>query len=296
MARRELWRRLAGEEQNERFFNLIGLLRNTSEFRFARADLTRRLWEVISAACENTELRDLLFLEAETHGTCADGRILTFSQLETRVFTYHALRNIPPGNAVLKGRALLPLLRRLFRLYRVDTLAEHRAIQRHSDIAEVRLEYRIGLTNGWDDGLDLPGQPAHMLYGTPISEARAAKVRASILEAERSDALSLFMATQDFWKAHLAERYPQEFSAINTALDDERLEVFNALEARNERGEFNEADYPVEMREAMDTIEDKRNQQLAELTRREIEVLQPTAGDPEIPAPRSPQPGPSRLP
>ncbi|VVN89194.1 hypothetical protein PS718_01750 [Pseudomonas fluorescens] len=296
LARRELWRRLAGEEQHERFFNLIALLPDSSEFRFARADLTRRLWEVISAACENTELRELLFLEAETHGTCADGRILTFSQLETRVFTYHALRNIPPGNAVLKGRALLPLLRRLFRLYRVDTLAEHRAIQRHSDIAEVRLEYRIGLTNGWDDGLDLPGQPAHMLYGTPISEARAAKVRASILEAERSDALSLFMATQDFWRAHLAERYPQEFSAINTALDDERLEVFNALEARNERGEFNEADYPVEMREAMDTIEDKRNQQLAELTRREIEVLQPTAGDPEIPAPRSPQPGPSRLP
>ncbi|VVM56793.1 hypothetical protein PS645_01048 [Pseudomonas fluorescens] len=293
-ARREIWGRLASEDQHERFFHLIAMLRDTHEFRFARADLTRRLWGVMDAAAENTELRELLFHNAETHGTCIDGRILTFSEIEGRVFVYHALRNVSLGQPLLKGRALLQLSRQLFRLDRVETLAEAAAVQ--GDRAEVRLQYRIGLTSGWGDGLDLPGQPAHMAFANPISGAQAARIQASILEAERSDALLVDMVSREYWTTYLAERYPEEFSAINTALDDERLQRFNEIEDRLESGEMTDEEYRTQLDGLAEVIKNRRSQQLVELTRREIRYLQETASETGQTAPGSPQPGPSRLP
>lgn len=293
-ARRDIWSRLAKEDQHERFFHLITMLRDTNEFRFARADLTRRLWGVMDAAAENTELRELLFHNAETHGTCIDGRILTFSEIEGRVFVYHALRNVSLGQPLLKGRALLQLSRQLFRLDRVETLAEAAAV--HGDRAEVRLQYRIGLTSGWGDGLDLPGQPAHMAFGNPISGAQAMRIQASILEAERSDALLVDMTSREYWTTYLAERYPEEFNTINTALDKERSQRFNEIEDRWGSGEITDEEYRTQLNGLADTIENRRNLRLVELTRREIESLQATASDAGPSAPVSPLPGPSKRP
>jgi hypothetical protein len=158
--RKRIWTQLAEENDHERFFQLLALLSDTFDFKFNRAELTRRVWNVMEAASENSELRQLLFREAETHGTCIDGRILTFSELEVRVFVFQALRDIPLDRPMLKGQALLRLSRQLFRLERVETLAE--AAGQGRDRAEMRLRYRIGLTSGWGDGIDLPGQPTHM--------------------------------------------------------------------------------------------------------------------------------------
>lgn len=290
--RRDTWRQLAQEDNHERFFQLIRLLRDTDEFRFVGADLTRRLWDVMDAAAENTELRELLFHNAETHGTCIDGRILTFSELEVRVYVYHALRNIPPGRPMLRGQALLNLSRQLFRLDRVDTLAE--AAAQRNDRAEVRLQYRIGLTGGWGDGLDLPGQPSRMAFGTPIRGRRLADARASILEAEHSDALMSSMVERDYWTTYLAERYPDEIRAINDAIDEERHQRLSELEDRRESGEVNGEDYKKEVVELGKHIQAKRKQKLIELSRREIQDLQSLASGTEQPGTLEPQPGPSR--
>ena len=288
--RREIWGRLAGEDNHERFFQLVSLLRGTDEFRFVRADLTRRLWEVMNAAAENTELRDLLFLNAESHGTCIDGRILTFSEMEVRVFVYHALRSIAPGQPLLRGRALLRLSRQLFRLDRVETLAEAAAVRR--DRAEVRLQYRIGLTSGWPDGTVLPGQPAHMAFATPISGQRLIDARASILEAENSDAFLRDLTSRDYWTTYLEERYPDDMTAIQDAIDDERERLLGDLEDRQERGEITDDEYQKEIVGLGRKTQATREQKLLELSRREVNTL--TSGTTEA-SPASPQPGPSRL-
>jgi Leucine-rich repeat (LRR) protein len=290
-ARRARWNQLAAEPNHERFFQLIRLLRNTDEFSYARADLTRRLWYVMEAATENTELRDLLFLNAETHGTCIDGRILTFSELEVRVFVYHALRNIEPGRPMLRGRALVDLSRQLFRLDRVDVLAEAAALNR--DRAEVRLRYRIGLASGWPDGLDLPGQPLHMAFDTPIRGRLLADTRASILEAERSDALLDSMVTCDYWTTFLRERYPDDIRTIEDAVADERVERLSDLEDRRERGEVSGEDYDREIVELGKRAEKLRKQKLIDLTRRAMDELQTLAGPGEQAGTLSPKPGPS---
>lgn len=108
----------------------------------------------MGAASENTELRQLLFHNAETHGTCPDGRILTFSDLEVRVWVYRTLHDIPLNRMALRGQALVRLSRQLFRLDRIEVIAE--AAGQGMDRAEVRLKYRIRLTRGWGTVLICP--------------------------------------------------------------------------------------------------------------------------------------------
>ncbi|MFD2884100.1 NEL-type E3 ubiquitin ligase domain-containing protein [Pseudomonas lini] len=183
----EIWNQLAAEPDNAAFFHLLSRLQDTQEFRVANADLTRRVWTVMEAAASNTELREILFASSATHGTCVDGRILTFSGLESTVFTHNALLDIPAGRLGAKGEALLKLSRQLFRLDKVDELATRTAARTGQDEAEVRLGYRIGLTDGWDDGLSLPGQPRHMTYASGVTPQQLADARIEISNAERSD-------------------------------------------------------------------------------------------------------------
>lgn len=288
---RAIWTQLAHEENHERFFHLLRLLRQTQDFKQVRADLTRRVWWVMQAASEDTELRQLLFHNAETHGTCVDGRILTFSDLEVRVAVHYALRDIPLNRVMRRGQALVRLSRQLFRLDRVETVAE--AAAQGLDRAEVRLRYRIGLTSGWGDGVDLPGQPAHMLFDTPISGELQAQTRASILEAERGDALLVSMATREFWLDYLQERHPVEMNTIKDTVSAQRQQRWDVLDERLARGEINTEQYDRELKELSQAMEHQRQQKLVELTRREIQDLQSLADETEPPGRLSPRPGPS---
>ncbi|WP_431145697.1 NEL-type E3 ubiquitin ligase domain-containing protein [Pseudomonas alvandae] len=291
--RKRIWTQLAEENDHERFFQLLALLSDTFDFKFNRAELTRRVWNVMEAASENSELRQLLFREAETHGTCIDGRILTFSELEVRVFVFQALRDIPLDRPMLKGQALLRLSRQLFRLERVETLAE--AAGQGRDRAEMRLRYRIGLTSGWGDGIDLPGQPTHMAFGAPITGELAARTRHSILEAERSDALLVNMTTREYWTTYLQERHPELMSDITDAVANRRHELLDELEDRRAEGTVDTEQYNLQLTAQGRAIDALRTQKLVELTRTEVSDLQNVAaGRTEPSGNQSPQPGPSR--
>ncbi|WP_332763184.1 NEL-type E3 ubiquitin ligase domain-containing protein [Pseudomonas koreensis] len=292
--RRTAWAQLAREPDHERFFQLLRLLRDTEDFRLIPADLTRRMWDVVQAATENTELRQLLFAGAETHGTCVDGRILTFSDMQVRVAVYRTLHDVPLNRAALRGRALLRLSRQLFRLERLEVLAE--AAGHGMDRAEVRLKYRIRLTRGWGDGIELPGQPAYMLYDAPLSDELLTQIRASILEAEQTDALPASMVERDYWNAYLRERYPQETRAIDVEIDAQREQLWTVLDERLAGGEINKQQYDQELEGLGRTMEARRRQKQIALTRQVITDLQSFAGESELPGRLSPTPGPSSRP
>ncbi|UVM01854.1 hypothetical protein LOY41_11340 [Pseudomonas atacamensis] len=279
--RTELWAQLAQEPNHERFFQLLRLLLDTQDYRQVRGDLTQRVWRVMEAAEENTELRQLLFQGAETHGTCPDGRILTFSDLEVRVAVYHQLRDIPLNRMASRGRALLRLSRQLFRLDRVETLAEAAGLG--MDRAEVRLKYRIGLTGGWGDGVDLPGQPASMIYDVPLSDELLEYTRASILEAEGTDALSVSMAERDYWISYLQDLHPQEMAAVDVAVDERRQQLWDQLNQRLARNELSSEEYDLELNRLGKAMDMLRTQKRAELTRRVISELSSFAAESEQP-------------
>ncbi|WP_445758212.1 NEL-type E3 ubiquitin ligase domain-containing protein [Pseudomonas orientalis] len=267
--RTALWDQLAQAPDHERFFWLMSSLRLTSEFNFNRASLTQRVWDVIEAATANAELRSLLFAEAETHGTCIDGRILTSSQMEVRVFEHRALHGIPLQRPDLRGRALLDLSWQLFRLDRVDQWAEASATG--LDRAEERLRYRIGLTRGWPDGLELPGQPEYMAFGRPIEGAQRAQIQANISALESTDEFVEYLIAQDHWVRYLDERYPEQLDALN----QEFAQRYEALE--DDHAERGDAQSLRRYEEALNQLQIERatarNLKLMQLSRMEMQRL-----------------------
>jgi Leucine-rich repeat (LRR) protein len=229
----EIWNQLVAEPDNAAFFHLLSRLQDTQEFRVANADLTRRVWTVMEAAASNTELREILFAGSATHGTCVDGRILTFSGLESKVFTHNALLDIPAGRPSVKGLTLLKLSRQLFRLDKVDELATKAAASAGQDEAEVRLGYRIGLTQGWADGLELPGQPKHMTYASGVTPGQLAQARIEIVNAEQSDAFFEDLIQRDYWVSYLKEKYPEVFRALDEVDVQGGMMVWIALTTRS---------------------------------------------------------------
>lgn len=286
-----LWRQLAGEEGHEAYFHLIWTLRNTTDFKLSRAHLSFRLWGIMEAAAQNTELRQMLFVDAQTHTTCGDGRILAFSEMETRVYEFNALREIPRQSVDQRGRALLDLSRQMFRLEQIDHLAE--AAGSHQDRAEIRLQYRIGMTTGWPDGLELPGQPEHMLYGAPIRGQALIDARNTVLAAEASDDFLRDLIARDYWARYLAERYPEVFEELEREATNRHGKVEDAHPDWQSDAQLTE-----QYKTAMNLLEIERatarNEKMIELTRSEMDRLSTLGG--QAPRPASPQPGPSRRP
>ncbi|WP_432218428.1 NEL-type E3 ubiquitin ligase domain-containing protein [Pseudomonas kribbensis] len=266
---RAMWQRLAGEPYNAAFFHLLSRMPDTEEFRVFRADLTRRVWKIVETVDGSRELRDTVFSMATTHTTCVDGRTLAFSEIEVKVFEYNALRHLQPGLAE-KGRALLDLSRQLFRLGEVEKLAA-RSMDRHADPAEVRLQYRIGLTSGWEDGLQLPGQPGHMRFARPIRGDELVAARAEVMKAEKSGRFYEDLISREYWVQYLSEKYPETFAALGRNADEqlERLE--------NEHEDVSSTAYreAVQMLEVERSIE--RNMKLIELSHLETGEPMPIA-------------------
>ena len=275
---RALWDGLLAEPGHEAFFHLLARLGDTAEFRVSRSDLTRRVWEVVKATSDNTELRQTVFRMSDTHGTCVDGRILTFSGLEVKVFEYNALRDIDPSDLEQKGAALLKLSRQLFRLGEVEKLADEsiNAPGRRSDPAEVRLQYRVSLK----DKLDLPAQPGAMTYAKSLIGHALTRAIDAVNAAEASDAFYEDLIARDYWVDYLKQKYPEVF----TALDQSAVGKREKLE--NDHSDFGEGySEAVTMLEVELTTE--RNQKLLELSHQEVAQLSPAVRDPEQPGPSS---------
>jgi Leucine-rich repeat (LRR) protein len=260
-----IWNQLAAEPDNTAFFHLLSRLQDTQEFRVANADLSRRVWMVLDAAASNSELRKILFDSSSSHGTCVDGRILTFSGLESKVFLHNALLDVPAGRLYVKGAPLLTLSRQLFRLDKVDELAIKAARHAGQDQAEVRLGYRIGLTGGWSDGLELPGQPKHMTYASGVTRTQLDEVRLAVINAERGDGFFEDLIQRDYWKDYLEEKYPDVFRALDEAEAGETIE-----------DETMSADDPVYVNRLVNN-QVARNEKLIELSRKEVAEIESTA-------------------
>lgn len=276
---RTMWQQLAAEPDNAAFFHLLSRMTDTEEFRVFRADLTRRVWVIVEAADGSQELRDTLFSMARTRTTCVDGRTLALSEIEVKVFEYNALRDLQPGLAA-KGRALLDLSRQLFRLGEVESLAAKSKDYRN-DPAEVRLQYRIGLTSGWEDGLQLPGQPSHMRFARPIRGEELATARDAVVRAEKSERFYEELINRDYWLQYLNEKYPDELGALKRSADEKLQRLEDEYDDLTSTA-YQEA---VQMLEVERSIE--RNQQLIALSRLET-------GEPLTVGLDDEQPGPSR--
>ena len=228
--RAEQWDTLALEPGHRQFFLLLAELTASSDFRLARADLSRRVWAMIEAASDSAQVRTELFERAADPRTCVDSVAHCFSQLEV----YMRVQQVTLGGDPLATRnARLLLAQRLFRLDQVERLARadylgRAAEGRGVDEVEVSLAYRTGLAGS----LDLLGQPRTMQFRpvAGVGQAQLDQVYAAVLMAEASHERIRYISQRDFWLSYLRARYPEAFGRISDDFDKQ-------LEALDEQKE-----------------------------------------------------------
>ncbi|PWB35599.1 hypothetical protein DCO48_01535 [Pseudomonas sp. SDI] len=231
-----LWSQLQ-EQGGGDFLRLLADLTETAEFHSARVDLTARVWQMVEAVHENTQLRQELFDLVAHPTTCVDSVISTFSTLEVRLQLYQALARASGEDA---QRVLLDFSRQLFRLEQVEQLARTEIARRRVfgldvDEVEVSLAYRIGLARE----LHLPGQPGHMQFGA-LAEVSAQQLRdaaRSVQAAEASEQLEQFVSDRYFWRDHLREVHAARFESVEAQFW-QRLEQLEGQQAELPEGDY----------------------------------------------------------
>lgn len=233
----EQWDRLALEPGGNDLLRLLSDLRGTADYRNQRADLQRRVWQVVEACEQDSQLRETLFELAAQPRSCSDSVALNFSHLEVRVLAH---RSAAGRSASEAQNALVQLGRGLFRLDEVDRAAAQDiqarlAREEFVDEVEIRLAYRAGLA----EALSLPGQPAGMRYSkfANVSPAQLNRVRGQVLIAERSSRLAQSLAERDFWQVHLRGLHRQRFAQLNEPFFA-RMEAFYAARGDMADGEY----------------------------------------------------------
>ena len=259
-----IWENLRAREGSEGLFHLLSQLKYTRDFIQDKADLARRVWDVLQAADADPALCCDLFIIAHSPMTCGDGRILLFSDLEVKVHEFNALRSVVTGE---EGAVLLRLARSLFRLGQVEEIAAA-AISLHPDLdpAEVRLAYRISLARR----LDLPRQPKDMLFrnAARVSAQDIESAYARVLAAQDSPAFMERLMTQDYWVNYLQRKYEADFSALEHRFE---LEAEALQDLYPELGEV----YSQEIEALGQSKKVERRALLTRLSQRERDELEP---------------------
>lgn len=239
---RDTWMRLAGEEpieQSEAFFRVIADLRESADYAddVARPKLLDKVRRMVSAAVEDTALREKLFTKANAPqaDACADGITVAFSDMGFDVLLHEAYAEPDAGKVEAK---LLQLAKGKSRLDRVnaqarDVINQRRAAGRRPDEAEVYLAFRIGL----GEQLELPWQASTMHYEkiAGVTPQQIETAYQAILEQERQpmDAVRQLIG-QSFWKDYLEIQYLQELSE-KEALRDSKSDALLDLQSAQER-------------------------------------------------------------
>lgn len=181
----------------------------------ALSTLTRRVWRLLNALGESTELREKVFLNTSVAGTCGDGAMLLFTHMELLHRVHQTLARYGENRI---DRELLGLARQVYYLEQLDQFAENQITQlsaqgRSPDPAEIILFYRVKLR----EEFNLPIQVDQMLYtvhGYGVVESDVQTARQMLLGLEGSQGLTNSYRTRDFWIDYLERRYPEGFLTI----------------------------------------------------------------------------------
>jgi hypothetical protein len=219
----EAWAQVAADGDAPHVLVLLQRLRETPDFSQFHAELAADVLSVLEAAAQDAALRGQLEVMANdrlfgANQTCQDGARLIFSDIQVAVYSRESLRGVAEAR---RTDALLGVMRQLFRLHEVQSLADAEIARRESlgmgvDHAEVRLAYRIGLA----DDLGLPGQPHRMVWARLAAVDRwvLLDARRRVLEAERGPAFLQFAVSDRQWNARLRADHEAGLAAATASV------------------------------------------------------------------------------
>lgn len=251
--KKALWRSLQADPQSGEFFQLLSRLVGSYQGVANYADLQARVWQMLEAARDSTDLRQALF-DLAGEPACEDRASLSFSYLEIKLMIHEAKTQSVEGD---EAATLIRLAKGLFRLDEVErialrdiqgrrdainareglTAAQKAELIRQIEEVEVRLAYRVGLR----DRLELPGQPkgGRFTHMANVSSAMLDAAAAEVLALDDSPQQMQSLVGRDFWIDYLKQQHAADFQALVDTLIDEQLELDGAKNA----GTLAEPDY-----------------------------------------------------
>lgn len=240
----EIWNRVEDEYGSVPFFNEIRKLTESYDFKADdkryRIELTAKVWRMLEAMAENTELCEKLFAEATSTTNCVDGGTQLFNAMGVEVLAHEARALANPG---LVEAELLQLARGKARLDELGRIARERVAERLRagetfyrrgveggtiDEVEVHLAYMTDLA----EGLDLPWQARGMQFRhiSGVSKDMIEAARQRVLALEEGDLLTERILEQPIWQTFMEATYRHDFDALQLRLEGaEDEEVFKAI-------------------------------------------------------------------
>jgi len=257
-ARSAQWQQLRQAGDADNLLQLITQLTTAVPYRNTdtRPAIIERVWRVLAMAAnqpDEREVFDAIAAEAIREGTCPDGILLQFQQVEQMHMI--AQTALDTTGADRESR-LYRLLRRHFRQERLDEIASARSL--HQDAAEVRLAYRRLLASR----LDLLSPADEMMFGADVSSTDATDAALRIREAEEGEDFLTFAGSTPFWVDYLREAYAGDFEQIETKFQS----AVNNLQYDQPEASLDELEAPTRALEAL--RERQEANLIAELTQR----------------------------
>ena len=235
--KRDLWSAVADEFGSEAFFAEIQKLAGSSDAVPAyRNELADKVWRMLQAVAENTELRQKLFNEALVPSTCVDSGAQLFNAMGVEVLVHEAYglvsKDLVEAELVslARGKSRLNELARIARKRISDLMEQGRKLPEYDqdggmimqrdeegnfvrsiDEVEIYLSYVTALA----ERLDLPWQSRSMLFEeedvTPWMIETAFR---QVLALETGDDLTDLLLEQDFWSKHIQGANRQAFKNL----------------------------------------------------------------------------------
>lgn len=217
--RKLLWESLLLSEETrpDDAFQVLRDLTQTYAYvgsRVSREALTTRVWTLLLAMGESTELRNNVFLNTYGSGDCGDSALLAFTKMELE-HRIHQAKNKP--RTYESDRELIALSTGRFYLNQLDHISDNFIRQRELanlevDPAEVCIYFRAQMAAEFD----LPFYPLELLYTVEryVTDAVLDDARVQLRRLGQSPALQEWLLTEGFWIEYLARSHPEPFSTI----------------------------------------------------------------------------------
>ncbi|MHC8346225.1 NEL-type E3 ubiquitin ligase domain-containing protein [Pseudomonas sp. RT6P73] len=242
--RRTQWHMLREQHGADGLFSMLERLDRLEPLGAGRADLQRRVWEVIDSITENSpeseSLRNELFDRAG-EPACCDRAAFSFGNLEVRVMIFRARSQALDQT---HGLQLSKLSRGLMRLHEVDKIASA-DIQRseavindpqvpeiekyaHRDRLKEEVEIRLAYRHGLKDRLQLPGQPERVVFTHmgKVTQAMLDTACEKVLALDNSPEEFQALVSRDFWQDYVTNKYRPQFEAQSRPYQ-ERLDALH---------------------------------------------------------------------
>nr|WP_160109010.1 DUF6543 domain-containing protein [Pseudomonas izuensis] len=247
-----IWNDVEDEFNSEAFFDEIRRLTQSADFKAGgsyRLELTARVWRMLEAMSEDSELRTTIFAEAVARTQCVDGATQLFNVLGMKVLVHEAYGLANPG---LIEAELVSLAKGKSRLDEIERIAEHHIAERVAngeqirrvgadgdvtgtiDVVEVHLAFTTELAKPQaQNGLDLPWQARSMQFrgiaGVTPPMIEAARLR--VLALEEGDLLRDSIAEQPFWNSWVEDTHRASFESFDRRMNT-LYEFKSALDER----------------------------------------------------------------